>query len=76
MKLHVFLMRRYNVDDENSLAVVNEEDAVFRLQEEISKSYEELTKIYGSLVRVFFLSKPSSFVEVKRKIYSCYVLID
>ena len=75
MKLHVFLMRRYNVDDENSLAVVNEEDAVFRLQEEISKSYEELTKIYGSLVRVFFF-KQTLFLEVKRKIYSCHVLID
>lgn len=55
------LQKKYNVDDENSLAVLNEEDAVFRLQEEISKSYEELTKIYGSLGDV--LKRMEALVE-------------
>ena len=44
---------RYMVAEENTLAVVNNQETTFRLQEEITKASEELSRIYGSLVGTY-----------------------
>ena len=46
---------RYTVAEENALAVVNNQDTTFKLQEEIAKASEELSRIYGSLVGAYIL---------------------
>ena len=47
---------RYTVAEENALAVVNNQDTTFKLQEEIAKASEELSRIYGSLVGGLYTS--------------------
>ena len=47
---------RYTAAEENTLAVVNNQETTFRLLEEITKASEELSRIYGSLVGAYALS--------------------
>ena len=50
-------MNRYNaVEETSTLALENDQDSAFKLQEEIAKASQELSRIYGSLVctAIFF----------------------
>jgi len=44
-------LNRYNtVEESSTLALENDQDSAFKLQEEIAKASQELSRIYSSLV--------------------------
>ena len=54
-----FLLNRYNaVEETSTLALENDQDSAFKLQEEIAKASQELSRIYGSLVRTAIFFSP------------------